>query len=140
MDLHADAAKFARQISNNFASVSRVSIDIDGQYWSASGIDADCSSQNFRLPHQIGCDLSLDTHNGLHSGMSLVQDAGWRRGRRPERKENKGNCCHEYQDDAKESINWKHNGVVCGKKYVVASWIASRKIQLQLGDRIYSPK
>ena len=92
MDLYADAAKLPRKIPNHFARVSGVSIDINGQDWGASGIDADCGAQNFWLPHQIGCDLALDTHDGLDSGMSFVQNARWRRSRRAERKENKGNC------------------------------------------------
>src|SRR4051794_13205926 len=98
MDLHADAAKFPWQVSNDFACVRGVAIDINGQYWSARGINADCSSQDFRLPHQIGCDLSLDINDGLYSGMSLVQNARRRSSRRLKRKKNKGNCCHEYQD------------------------------------------
>lgn len=119
MDLYADAAKLPGKIPNHFACVSGVSIDIDGQYWSASGIDADCGSQNFWLPHQIGCDFTLNTHDGLNSSMSFVQNASWRRSRRAERKKHKGNCCQEYQDDAKESISGEHKwngwreGIAC---------------------------
>ena len=105
MDLYADAAKLPRKIPNDLARVSGVSIDIDGQYWRASGIDANCSPQNLWLLHQIGRDLTLDAHDALDSGVSFVQNARWRRSRRPEGKENKGNCCQECQEDAKESIN-----------------------------------
>ena len=91
MDMYADAAKLPRKIPNHLARVSGVAIDIDGQYRRANGIDADCGPQNLWLPHQIGRDLTLDAHDGLDSGVSFVQDAGWRRSRRPEGNENKGN-------------------------------------------------
>src|SRR4029453_7244569 len=105
MDLHTDPAKLPRKISNHFACVSGVSIYVNCQDGSASRIEAYRGSQNLRLPHQVGRDLSLDSHNRPNSGMSIVQNAGWRRSRRHERKNNKGNWCKEYKDDAKESIS-----------------------------------
>jgi hypothetical protein len=53
-------------------------IDGNGQHWNIGGIDADRSSQNSRLPHQVWRDLTLNSHNRLHSSVRIIQDTGGR--------------------------------------------------------------
>ena len=113
MDLYADAAKLPRKIPNHLARVRGVSIDIDGQYRSASRIDADCGSQNLRLPHQVGCDLSLWTaHNGLDSGMSFVQNARWRPADAPRETKTKAIAARNIKTTRKNRLVENINGIV----------------------------
>ncbi len=55
-----------------------VSIDVNGQHWNIGGIDADRSSQNFRLLHQVWRDLTLNSHNRLHSSVRIIQNTSGR--------------------------------------------------------------
>ena len=93
MDLHTDATNRSREITNHFPCVRSIAIDVNRQYWSTTGIDADRSSQNLRLLHQGWRDLTLNGHNRSNGGMRIIQNACGRSSKRADWKENEDNCC-----------------------------------------------
>jgi hypothetical protein len=105
MHLYTYTAKFSWKIANYFPSVRCISIDVNGQHWSASRIDTDRSPQNLRLPHQVRRDLCLDSHDGSNCGVRVIQNASRRSGKRANRKENRDNYCEEFKEGANESID-----------------------------------
>ena len=93
MDLHTDATNRSRELTNRFPCVRSIAIDVNGQYWSTTGINADRSSQNLRLLHQGRRDLTLNGHNRSNGGMRIIQNACGRSSKGADWKENEDNCC-----------------------------------------------
>src|SRR5438034_1882269 len=101
----AYAPKFSRKVADHFSGVRCLSIDINGQYWAASRVDAHRRSENLRLAHQVRRDLCLDSHNRSNSSMRIIQNASRRSGKRADRKENRDSCCEEFKEGANELID-----------------------------------
>ena len=110
MHLNTYTANLPRQTADHLTRVRGVSVHINCQDGSAGRIDADRSSQNLRLPHQVGSDLSLHSHNRPNGGVCIVENTRRRSSERAKRKERRDNDREDFQ----ESINCDHNGITGG--------------------------
>src|SRR5687767_3637523 len=78
LDLHADSTKGARQITNHFAGVACVLIDVNDKRRLVRGVEPYGRAKHFWLAHPICGDFMLHRHDGSDVGVGIIEHAGRR--------------------------------------------------------------